>query len=321
MFRKTLFKLTLQYSALLLIIFTLFSGGIYEYMDHTFGGDYRHQESSIISGSRAEGAAVAADAGLDRLKYALIFSYIILLLMLPAVSYILAKRALEPVEKSYDEQQRFVDDASHEMRTPLSVIQGELELALKKERTPDQYKASIKTSLEEVDSLNGLVNNLLLMARGSHTELTKAAAAIRLDEVTLECISKTNQAYLYKHLNFNTDITDVTINGIESLVSQSIYNLLDNAAKFSDDKATITVSLTTDEDYASITITDTGKGMTDEQIKYAFNRFWRADSARTVKGFGLGLPLVAQILKLHDGTVALRRNNTSGITAHLRFPL
>lgn len=317
MFKRTLFTLTLQYSLLLLLIFTLFSGGIYEYMDHTFGDDYRQNTLYEQQGSRAEGAAEAADAGLDRLKYTLIGSYVLLIVILPGVSYILARRAMKPVQKSFEEQQRFVDDASHELRTPLSVLQGELELVLNKERQPADYQRAITASLQEVERLNTLVSGLLMIARGSHAELLASSEPLELEPILQASVERCQASYADKHLTFAIDGSSSSMQGVRPLVEQAVYNLMDNAAKFSKPDGHVDVTLSNSGQYISITIADNGDGMTSEQITHAFDRFWRADSSRAIKGFGLGLPLVQQIALLHKGSVELQHNKAGGITAVL----
>jgi signal transduction histidine kinase len=298
MFKRTLWVLTLQYSILLLLLFTIFSGGIYKYMDYSFGGDYRKPEANA-----SQGAAEVADAGLDRLRNALLISYGVLVVLLPGLSYALAKRALIPVEKSFEEQQRFVDDASHELRTPLSILQGELELALMKSRSAAVYRKAIQTSLDEVEQLTALVNNLLLMARGDRKQFEQLMARVDLNQVIQANVTAVQSQYATAKLNFKLDLGATEIEGIESLISQAIYNVLDNAAKFSPMHGTIKVTSRQDADTAMITISDNGIGMTKQQAAQAFNRFWRADSSRSIKGFGLGLALVRQIVSFHNGQV------------------
>jgi signal transduction histidine kinase len=319
MFRRTLVSLTLQYSALLLLLFTLFSGTIYLYMDHTFGGDYRLSsgEQSPESNRRA---AEIADIGLDRLRNGLLLSYAGLLFIVPAVSYALARRSLRPVEKSFEDQQTFVDNASHELRTPLSVVQGELELALSRPRSATAYQAAIRTSLEEVHRLTDLIAQLLLMARGSHTKIDQLAETVQFDELVQKSIATMQKLYAGKKLTFQSRLVPCSVRGISDLLSQCAYNLLDNAAKFSPKGGVIEVTLEQSNNSATLTIKDSGQGMDTNQVKQAFRRFWRADNARTVKGFGLGLSLVKQIAELHGGTVSLRSKPGEGTTLILTLP-
>lgn len=291
-------------------------------MNHTFGDDYRQPATSATSstGTKAEGAAEAAEVGLDHLRTLLFASYIVLLVVLPAVSYLLARRALKPVEKSFSEQQRFVDDASHELRTPLSILQGELELAITKRRSSDEYQQAIRTSLEEVERLTSLVNNLLLMARGSHDQLRRSASLINLQDLIRALIHTTDQHYVDKQLLITANLSPCTIQGIPALVEQSIGNILDNAAKFSKSHGRVTISLIGLDNTAIVKIVDEGPGMTTKQVKQVFDRFWRAENARSVKGFGLGLPLVQQIMSLHGGSAEVTSLLHRGTTVTLTFP-
>lgn len=307
MFRRTLLVLTLQYSLLLITIFTIFSASIYLYEDHS---------ADVI----ATAAGSSVDLGLDQLRTVLAASYAVLLVVLPVVSYVLARRAIRPVVKSFEDQQRFVDDASHELRTPLSVLQAELELATSKRRSADEYHAAIDSSLEEVARLTSLIDNLLLLARGSHAQLHRSQQRIDLAQLLETQVDAIEKIYANKQLTFQVAAAEASIEGIPTLVGQSIANVLDNAAKFSKRQATITVSLDHEQGTAVITIADNGPGMSERQSRRAFDRFWRADSARNVKGFGLGLPLVQQIMILHGGSVQLRAAPGSGTIVTLMYP-
>jgi signal transduction histidine kinase len=321
MFQKTLIRLTIQYTVLLVLVFAAFSAGIYEYMEHTFGDDYRGSVITDDIEAGHSGITEAVEDGLDRLQYVLIISNVGLLFILPIISYVLARKALQPVEESFDEQQRFVDDASHELRTPLSVLQGELELALKRKRTTDEYKTAIRTSLEEVMQMNRLVNSLLLMARGSRMEVHQAFEPVVVEHVITRAVDRNKQSYGTKRLQYTTNLTPVTIRGIPTLIEQSVANLLDNATKFSSDHGCITVSLSVEDQKAVIAIADEGIGMDGVELSHALDPFWRAEQARTIKGFGLGLPIVKQIAELHNGTIVLVSNDRGGITARLMLPL
>lgn len=319
MFKRTLLSLTTQYSLLLLLLFTLFSGAIYQYMDYTFGGDYKISSSEVEPTDREPiVAAEVADAGLDRLRNGLIISYLVLVGVVPLVSFLLARRALKPIQKSFEDQQKFVDNASHELRTPLSVVQGELELAVSRKRTPAAYQQAIGTSLEELNRTIDLIAQLLLMARGSHIQIHEFSESIQLNTLVETCVIKMRKLYADKKLTINTELETCQIHGVTSLLTQVVTNVLDNAAKFSPRHSHITVKLICAKERVSITISDNGPGMTKEQIEKAFLRFWRADSARTIKGFGLGLPIVQQIIELHHGNIKLHSNK--GMTVVIILP-
>lgn len=322
MFKRALVRLTLQYSVLLLLLFSLFSGCIYVYMDHTFGADYDEPTNSLVAAPNKESikAADIADEGLDRLRNALIASYFALLIFLPIVSYLLARRSLRPIQKGFEDQQKFVDNASHELRTPLSIVQGELELALSKKRSTAEYQQAMQTSLEEVYRLTDLIAQLLLLARGTQDEIKQSTMSLKFNAILQDCIDATDTHYSTKRLKFTANLDSCKVGAIDDLLSQAVGNVLDNAAKFSSDEGVIRVTLKRVDDRAVLTIVDEGIGMSDEQLTHAFQRFWRADNARTVKGFGLGLSLVKQILELHQGTINLESAQGKGTTVIISLP-
>jgi signal transduction histidine kinase len=236
------------------------------------------------------------------------------------VSYLLARRALSPVQKSYKEQQRFVDDASHELRTPLSVLQGELELALRRSRSSGEYKAAISTSLDEIQSLNELITSLLLMARGSQTNIKRSFEVIELSSLIRDLVATCGQLYTSKHLTYQIKASEVYIDGYPELIKRCIGNVLDNACKFTNKNGNIDVEIREIGSEVSIRVHDNGIGMAPEEVKHAYDRFWRAEEARSIRGHGLGLSLVQQIVELHGGKVKIASKKDAGTTVTLLFP-
>ncbi len=312
LFQWAVFTLTVQYTVLLLFLFGVFSSTVYIYTDHMFGGDYPPFTSRNHE---------ITDPALDRLRNALLISDAGLVVILPLLSYWLARRALLPVQKSYEEQQRFVDDASHELRTPLSVIQGELELAVAKQRTATEYKEAITISLDEIQSLNELVSGLLLIARGSQNNLRESFVPVELGDIVKSSVHAYAQIYEEKALKFKVNAIECSVLGSPELLKRCVANLLDNACKFSEPKSPVTVTLSMVGASAKLTIRDTGIGLSTQEMTKAFERFWRADEARSVRGHGLGLALVKQIVNLHLGKVELVSRERKGITVTVLLPV
>jgi signal transduction histidine kinase len=312
LFRRTLFQLTAQYAVLLFLLFSIFSGAVYLFADHTYGGDYP-------SGSRATDYEIS-DTALDRLRNVLLLSDASLVIVLPIISYWLARRALSPIQKSYEEQQRFVDDASHELRTPLSIVQGELELAVQKQRSPKEYVTAIQTSLKEVNGLNNLVADLLLIASGSESNIERTFVQIQLNTVVQDCVHSYQQIYRAKRLDFQWEIQEQAIHGSPELIYRCVANILDNACKYSKPGGSIDIALDKKDDFVSLKITDHGTGMSPGELKSAYTRFWRADEARAVKGHGLGLSIVKQIVELHHGKTDIISVKHSGTSVTILLP-
>lgn len=317
-------RLAAAYAGLLLVIVALFSITIYAYMDYAFGNDYVDRVTNEIqheapNGQRRSDVSNAVDAGLERLRNALLLADAALLVTIPVVSYSMAKRALRPIEESYAAQQQFVDDASHELRTPLSVISGELELALRRKRSSEQYRETIEAGLAETHSLITLVNNLLVLARGEQSSLARSFVPFELRASVEHVLARLSpEARARVKYEFRRDGVVV---GSPELIERAVGNLVDNALKYSPTDAPVNVAVDCEADMLRIVVSDTGAGMSPDEVRQAFERFWRAESSRHSPGHGLGLVLVRRIAQLHGGSIRLDSRPGQGTRAILQLPL
>ena len=312
-FRQATVRLTVAYTVIQLGLFAVFAIGIYIFVTGTFDFDAVEFEG--------EGAAVGAEQGFALLRTALVIFYACLLVVVPLSSWLMARAALKPIKASFERQQQFVDGASHEMRTPLSVIQGELELALTRLRTPAEYQAAIATSLEAATGLTRLTDDLLKLSRTTRQELAATFASVDINTAVRNVVSRADGAHALG--------PDVTANlgqqgrvwGSDELIARAIGNVIDNAVKFSDVHGAVAVTTTVVGETSIVQVRDNGIGMTAEQVSHASERFWRADDARTTPGHGLGLALVQQIVRAHGGSVTIDSQRGVGTTVTLRLPL
>ena len=311
-FRRATIRLTVTYTVIQLAIFAIFAIGIYTFVTGTF--DFDAAESD------GEGAVNAAEQGFALLRTALIIFYACLLIVIPLSSWLMARSALKPIRASFERQQQFVDGASHEMRTPLSVIQGELELALSRSRTPAEYQAAITVALTATDGIIRLTDDLLKLSRTSKEELSDSFTLIDLNQILPELADAAAAAGRRAdiHITLHTGPT-LRVRGSAELLSRAIGNVLDNALKFSRPGGTVTLSASrTDSGAAVIRVEDDGIGMTPAELSHAFDRFWRAEASRTTPGHGLGLALTRQIMQAHDGTITLESRPGRGSTVTLK---
>ncbi|TFC00990.1 HAMP domain-containing histidine kinase [Cryobacterium adonitolivorans] len=308
-FRRALIRLTLTYTLVQLILFGVFALGIYSFVTGAFDFD-----AAELDG---QSSLNVAEQGFDNLRMGLTTGYAILVILLPISSYLMARGALAPIRRSYELQQRFVDGASHEFRSPLSVIQGELELALSRSRTPAQYQAAMSTALEAAEGLTRLTNDLLLLTRESAEELEVTFQPVSLNEIAHSVVQnhKASGARITA-----SDTRTVLVNGSAELLTRALTNLVDNAVKFTNESGSIQIVVSAAGKFAQILVRDNGVGMTPTESAHAFDRFWRAQDARNTPGFGLGLPLVKQIISAHHGKVTLVSEPRSGTTVTLTVP-
>ena len=307
-FRRALIRLTLTYTLVQLLLFGIFALGIYSFVTGAFDFDAAEEDGQ---------SSLDAEQGFANLRMGLITGYAILVILLPISSYLMARGALAPVRRSYELQQRFVDGASHEFRSPLSIIQGELELALSRSRTPAQYRAAMTTALEAAEGLTRLTNDLLLLTRESADELEATFEPVSLNELAHKAARA--QGTTAARITV-TGTRTVLVNGSAELLARALTNLVDNAVKFTDESGSIEIATSTTGRIAQILIADNGVGMTDAESAHAFDRFWRAQEARTTPGFGLGLPLVKQIVAAHQGKVSITSAPGTGTTVTLTLP-
>ena len=304
-FRRAIVRLTLTYTIVQLLLFGAFAIGIYTFVTGAFDFDAPPLESA---------GTVDAEQSFATLRTGLIAGYAILVILLPISSYLMARSALTPIRRSYELQQRFVDGASHEFRSPLSVIQGELELALARSRTPAQYRAAMTKALNAAEGLTRLTNDLLLLTRDNSDELEATFEPVSLNEIASTVARATGANVTV------VETRPVLVNGSAELLARAVTNLVDNAVKFTDGTATITISITTNGKAAHLAVADTGAGMSQAEAAHAFDRFWRASESRNTPGFGLGLPLVQQIITAHHGKATIISAPGAGTTVTLTLP-
>ncbi|TFD57618.1 HAMP domain-containing histidine kinase [Cryobacterium sp. Hh7] len=313
MFRRALVRLTVTYTIVQLVLFAAFAVGIYIFVTGTFDFDAAESDGA--------GALNAAEQGFANLRTGLLVLYAVLLVLIPIASFLMARAALAPLQKSYELQQRFVDGASHEMRSPLSVIQGELELALLSIRTPAEYERAMQTALDAVGGLTQLTNDLLLLSRGAGAELKKTYELVDLNDlVRLDIDARASSPVDAARLDVHPGRAAAVL-GSPALLARAIANVIDNALKFTPPTGVITVSTAVHDSTCTVTVRDTGIGMDNNDLKHAFDRFWRSDRARSQPGHGIGLSLVQQIVQAQDGRITLTSQVGFGTTVTVNLPL
>lgn len=309
-FRRATLRLTLTYAAVQLGLFAIFALGIYFFVTGNFDVD-------AVSKKGEE-----ADPEVILLRNGLIIFYGCLMLVVPLSSWLMARAALRPIRESFERQRAFIDGAAHEMRTPLSIIQGELELALSRSRRAEEYREAIRTALGATVRLSNLSDQLLNLSRISKSELAAGFVAVDIDAVI--------DTVIHTAVLGSRDVTveregsrrqSDLVHGSQELLVRAIANVVDNAVKFSSPGGLVVVTCARDVPGVSIRVRDEGMGMSPTEVDRAFDRFWRADTARSTAGHGLGLALVQQIVAAHDGSVTIDSHPGAGTTVTVRLPV
>lgn len=231
---------------------------------------------------------------------------------------------LDRLETSFETQNNFINNASHELRNPLTAILGETEISLNKERSGPEYRHSLGTIQKEAQRLDLLVNSLLKLAQTGMEDKRLIITPLRIDELLIEVkqhldsVRPENQIKLdFSELPEESDF--LLIQGNESLLTVALNNILDNACKFSDNKEVI-VRIKGDKNQVTVSVKDEGVGIPESDIRKITETFFRADNARAFKGFGVGLPLANKIIKIHGGKTTIRSEIGQGTEVIIAFP-
>lgn len=244
---------------------------------------------------------------LGRLKAILFFIGLTGLIVVFVCSLFLADRALIPIRKSWDRQKNFVADASHELRSPLAVIQTNLELVL---GNTDESVESQSKWLENIQTENKrmtkLVNDLLFLARADSNQQMMEKRFFELHRTIREVINIFEPIAARKKikLEFETD-SEIDFWGDEARIKQLAVILIDNAIKYTPSGGQVKLQLKSDDGHTEIIVSDTGEGIAQEHIGRIFERFYRVDKARSREsgGTGLGLSIADWIVKEHRGII------------------
>jgi signal transduction histidine kinase len=209
---------------------------------------------------------------------------------------------LNRLHRAFETQERFVSDASHELKTPLAILRGELDLMRSRPRTLEETTAFFASASQELDQLSRLVEDLLLLARVDAGAGSLSLQEIRFDEVALEAVSRMKKVAEARgvKVRFDLDGNEFSVQGDPNLLQSLLNNLIENAVKFSPDGGTVVVKLAADSSQVSAIVSDEGPGISKEEQTRIFDRFFRAEGAREkTPGMGLGLAIARRIADAH----------------------
>jgi heavy metal sensor kinase len=229
------------------------------------------------------------------------------------------------LQEEFSRQTRFTADASHELRTPVALLHSQIELALKRDRTPAEYREALETCLRASGRLRSLLEGLITLARADAGKLTRTLHPVDLvdlvDEVAAQHRGDADRAAI--DLSTILPGAPLAVNGDPVLLARLLANLLTNALRHTPDGGKIEISLTSDRGQAVLSVADTGCGIPDEDLPRIFDRFYRVDKARsrTSGGSGLGLAICKSIVEAHSGTIGCSSKLDEGSTFVVRLPL
>jgi len=231
---------------------------------------------------------------------------------------------IERLEKAFKRQQQFTSDASHELRSPLAVIQAESTLALKNERPAAEYRHSLEVVSHESEHMSKMIDQLLRLARADAGKEQLSFEKVRLSDLVADVSADAEILCRDKGLEFRLDGTDdLSVEGDRARLREMLFNLLYNAIRYTPSGGTITLAIRESDAKAVMAVTDTGIGIPAEDIPHIFERFYRVDKARSRAegGAGLGLAICKYIAELHRGTIDVESEVGKGSTFSVWLPL
>ena len=323
-------RLTLFYIAAIALLSVSFSFFVYELSSNEFqrpaqapsaqsffGYNLYRDEFNTFLNTRT-------DESLRNLRNNLIIFNIVIIGVGAGISYWFARRTLRPVTEAMERQSRFTADASHELRTPLTVMQSEIEVGLRdKKLSAKEARELLQSNLEEVERLTALANNLLQLSNGAAKDVSHEPVSLRT--ASEAALRKLSVKATNKNITIRNRIAAAarTKGNLQSL-TELIGILVDNSIKYSPEGATVALDTLVHGNRLQLVVRDNGYGMKKEDIPRIFDRFYRADAARTRNdsdGYGLGLSIAKNIAEAHGGTIKVDSELGKGATFTVTLPV
>lgn len=337
MFRKTSLRLTALYLTIIMFISLAFSVSIYQVSVRELDKGLKHQRETLVIGLRkidirtldSQRLLITTPAEmLNESKANLILNLLMVNLTILVgggfLSYYLARRTLKPIEDAHEAQKRFTSDASHELRTPIAVMQTEIEVSLMdKNLTLADAKKQLSSNLEELGHLTSLSEGLLRLARLEDNELVKKQ--VDLKSILDSAIGRVGPRAEKK------SITIIVKNEAKqkfladrSSIEEAVVIILDNAIKYSPKESTVEISNAKDQQNIKIAIKDQGPGIDKADLPHIFERFYRSNKARSKdvdNSYGLGLSIAKKIVDIHGGKICVDSKPDHGSTFTIIVPI
>jgi heavy metal sensor kinase len=227
------------------------------------------------------------------------------------------------LDRSFKQIKQFSGDVSHELKTPLTELKCNAEVALRQERTTEEYQETLKNVIEDAEQLQHIVEDLLLLARMDARSLPFSFTTVTLNEVFLEVFEHAHPFARKKNLALSFgEINPVTIIGDVGLLKRLLTNLIANAIQYTPSGGKLTFALRKKSNQAVLSIADTGIGIPKNALPYIFDRFYRVEQSRSHEtgGSGLGLAIAQKIVEVHAGKISVQSTVGQGTTFRVCLP-
>lgn len=242
------------------------------------------------------------------------------------IALLLSHWALKPVERAWDQQRQFVADASHELKTPLSVILASTQILMNDEsKIPEESRRWIRGTSDEAERMRGLVEELLELARteGSASS-ARANAPVDLSSLVEGDALQFDAVAYERGCEIDTNVVDgISVLGDQDQLDRLLKTLIDNACKYAAPGTQVKVTLEKNGSHATFVATNQGEPIPEEDLPRVFDRFWRSDKARarSTGGYGLGLAIAKGIAESHGGKIWATSDDVQGTSFYVKLPI
>ena len=237
------------------------------------------------------------------------------------ISLWLSGLAVKPVKKAWEQQKQFVADASHELKTPLTVIlaNNNIMMSHPQSRVADESKW-LESTEEEAQHMKQLIDQMLFLAKSDAGNTQVQLSEVNLSEIVEGSALNFEPVAFEREVLIDTDIKpDITIQGNKLQLNQLAHILIDNAVKYASDGSTVTISLQKRNESIEFSVNNQGSVISKEDMEHIFDRFYRAEKSRTTKGYGLGLAIAQRIAENMNGKISVQSNQNDGTTFTVIF--
>jgi len=313
-------KLTSFYTGGVLIILLVFSIVVFALFVRDISSNLEYEGTGYENEADIESRVIVRAQ--NRLGTIIVTIDGLTIILIAGLSYYLAGKTLEPIELAYVRQKKFVADAAHELRTPLSVMKTGTEAVLAGNNGKEEYRKVVKDYLEEINHLSVMVDDLLFLARSDNlrkTELYK----IDFSKLIARQIELMRPYAEKKQIILKNEVQDgLYIKGNKLYLKRLLYNIIKNAIDYNKPGGEAMVILKKVKSGIELKVSDTGIGISGDDLKHVFDRFYKADQSHTERtdGAGLGLSIVQEIVKLHKATIEIKSKPGSGTAVIIIFP-
>lgn len=230
---------------------------------------------------------------------------------------------LDRLEKAFLSQKHFIQDASHELKTPITILKGDIEVALNRSRTVSEYESILRSNLEEIERISRIVENLLMLARFDDNAVAMKSEPVDFSSLVDSVVEDMSVMAQEKRIALEKRIMPgAVVRGDANRLKQVLVNVLDNAIKYTPERGRVAVNVTRDTENRLVTsvVEDTGEGIPLEDLPQVFDRFFRVDRSRSTMGFGLGLSIAKSIVSSHNGSISIESvlNRGTRVTVALK---